>query len=161
MAKTTEELANERVVIFYRGEKTKIKRSFGKHIFSDGEIRALSQGETINFPTTDSKHPTAYRLSGKLGEKEYEGHKFVGFIPDFNFQREKAFGETITKQRFEIYKNTPYHCFTDDEITALSLYCHVIFDEYHMDGSIYRVNAFLEDESDYTATLTMKSTRIT
>lgn len=160
MAKTTEELANERVSVFYCGKRATIKRSFGKHIFSDGELRALSMGETINFPTTDSKHTTAYRLSGKLGEKEYEGRKFIGFIPDFNFQREKAFGETVTKQRFEIYKNTPYHCFTDNEITALSLYCCVIFDEYHLDGSIYRVRAFLEDESEYTANLKTESTRI-
>lgn len=150
---------SKRVMILWNGEPTQIKTSWGPHEFSSGEIEALARGETINFLTTQEGSGKPYRASGKLAWLEYNGHRYVGFDRDKNFSRVNVYGSTVRNRSFKFLQNTTYHVFTEAEVIALSHYYTLIYYEHRIDGSVYRVEAKLEDVTEDTAELVLNQVR--
>lgn len=68
----------------WNGKDIKIKKEWGGHTFTEEELKKLFAGETISFETVSKNTNMKYTATGKLTEQFYEGHKFVGFTPDFN-----------------------------------------------------------------------------
>ena len=73
----------------WNNHNVKIKRVWGKndhwdgHRFTDSEIEALLNNETIEFEAV-SKNNSAYTAKGKLEEQEYNNSKFIGLKLIFN-----------------------------------------------------------------------------
>ena len=88
------------------GIQVKPKRVWGSHRFTDEEVVALLEGETIEFDAT-SKTGKPYVARGRLEENEYNGFKYWGFQLDQNFVPSSYLG----------------HTFTPEEIAALEAGC--------------------------------------
>ena len=67
----------EKVMVQFQGKAVQISRKWGTHTFTDQELEDLSAGKIITFKYKKGN------LSGQLGQSEYKGRKFIGFIPDF------------------------------------------------------------------------------
>ena len=70
----------------WKGKAVKFVREFSGHRFTDAECEALCRGEEISFKAT-SKAGKEYTCHGSLADKEFNGHAYVGFDPDFNTAR--------------------------------------------------------------------------
>lgn len=57
--------------------------SFSGHDFTPDEMKALCAGDTIEITAT-SKAGKEYTVSGQLEETEWNGRKFIKFVPNFN-----------------------------------------------------------------------------
>ena len=68
----------EKVDVTYQGKPAQINAKWGEHTWTADELKELSAGNTITFDYKKGQ------ISGQLGEKEYKGHKFIAFIPDFD-----------------------------------------------------------------------------
>lgn len=122
--KLAEELPKNKAKGIYRptGESVVFNNSYAGHMFSDEEIEALLSGEAVTI-TCRRKDMSEYTAVGKLGQGEYKGHKYWGFI------REEDGEERITasfvppgkKRSVTIsFKRTwGGHRFTDEEVEAL------------------------------------------
>lgn len=66
----------EKVTIIWEGKTVQVNRSWGSKTFTDEEMAALQNGETISF---DYKGKP---ISGKLAAQTYQGKRFVGFLKD-------------------------------------------------------------------------------
>ncbi|WP_304250276.1 DNA topoisomerase [Limosilactobacillus gastricus] len=64
----------EKVAINWQGKTIQINRSWGSKTFTDEELKALINGETISFEYKGQP------ISGKLAEQTYQGKKYVGFL---------------------------------------------------------------------------------
>lgn len=116
----------ERVDGIYQptSESVNFSRIFGKHKFTDEEIKLLLQGQKIEVKCK-SKNGRDLIVAGKLGKKIYKGKEFWGFSfkkEDIKFPNDgtrstgifKPTGETIT------FKNIwSDHQFTATEIQSL------------------------------------------
>ncbi len=116
----------ERVDGIYQptGESINFSRIFGKHKFTDEEVRLLLQGQKIEVKCK-SKNGRDLIVAGKLGKQIYKGKEFWGFTfkkEDIKFPDDgtrstgifKPTGETIT------FKNIwSDHQFTATEIQSL------------------------------------------
>lgn len=67
----------------WRGKEITFKGEFMGHKFTPAEIENLLADHEIEFEGTSKKGKTM-TVHGKLANKEWEGHKFVGFEPDFD-----------------------------------------------------------------------------
>lgn len=92
------------------GQTISFKNTWGAHKFTQEEVKALLADETISF-TTEGKFGTQ-TVSGKLGESEYKGHKFIGFIMDRS-------GASSSGKKNDIPDEWSSHVFTDAEKAAL------------------------------------------
>lgn len=61
-----------------KGKKTKFKKQWGSHTFTDAEAKDLLAGKKISFKAT-SKAGKPYEAKGQLETGEYNGNKYVGF----------------------------------------------------------------------------------
>ena len=68
----------EKVDVTYQGKPAKINAKWGEHTWTADELKELSAGNTITFDYKNGQ------ISGQLGEKEYKGHKFIAFVPNFD-----------------------------------------------------------------------------
>jgi len=71
----------------FDGKDITFKRTWGNHEFTDDECRALANGETISFETTN-KDGKPYTATGKLEKQRFEGKDgrmidFYGFKANF------------------------------------------------------------------------------
>lgn len=80
---------NSKVSGTWNGKEVKIKKEWGRHTFTEEELKKLFAGETISFETTSKNTGNKYTAKGKLTTQFYEGHEFVGFTPDFNKEDKK------------------------------------------------------------------------
>lgn len=98
------------------GEQVAFSKTWGTHTFTPEEAQALLEGRTIQFEYEGKKGKSM--ISGKLGNCEYNGRKFIGFVMDER-----------PKNDFPIEWNG--HVFTEDEKAALQrgepLYCNDFF----------------------------------
>lgn len=67
----------------WRGHDVTFKGSFGDHKFTQAELDELLAGHNIEFAFT-TKSGKQMTVHGKLANKTYEGHSFVGFEPEFD-----------------------------------------------------------------------------
>ena len=109
--------SDNRVAIEWEGQTWEVKKSFGKHKFSNDEWQKLINGEPISFPYKNNT------MTGKLAVQDYNGHQFLGFKPEFNNDSSKSRTEyeTVewqgnTKQFKKIWGS---HHFSNDELTQL------------------------------------------
>lgn len=58
-------------------------REWSGHAFTDEECEALCNGNEIEITAISSKTGKEFTCKGKLKEKTFKGHKYVGFEPDF------------------------------------------------------------------------------
>lgn len=65
------------------GETISFNKEWGGYTFSDAEVQALLNGDTIEIEPTSAKSGKKYKVSGKLDKGEYKGKKFWGFKADF------------------------------------------------------------------------------
>lgn len=75
---TTRNTSADKIEVLYQGKPVLIKPSWGGHKFTDTEKNRLSAGKTITFKYYKGE------VTGQLGEDTFKGHKYVGFIADFN-----------------------------------------------------------------------------
>ena len=125
--KLSEELPKNKVQGIYKptGEVVVFKNSYAGHMFSDEEIEALLSGKSLTI-NCRSKDMTEYTVSGKLGQGEYKGHRYWGFIRD---TEEGGSEERVTasfvppgkKRKVNVsFKRTwGGHRFTDEEVRDL------------------------------------------
>lgn len=68
----------DKVDVTYQGKPVQINAKWGEHTWTQGELTELSAGNTITFDYKKGQ------ITGQLGEREYKGHKFIAFVPDFD-----------------------------------------------------------------------------
>ena len=68
----------------WNGKTVSFKREWSGHRFSDSECEALLNNSEIIIEAKSKKTGNLFSVCGKLGENEYEGKKFIAFIPNFN-----------------------------------------------------------------------------
>lgn len=88
----------------WNGKAVKFVRTWSGHRFTDDECEALCNGDVIEIEAI-SKAGKQYTVKGALKKKEFNGHPYVGFEPDFN-----AGG---------VPKSFCGHNFSEDELTML------------------------------------------
>lgn len=66
----------------WKGQDISFKKQWSSHVFTDDEITKLLADESITFDYVTSKQKQS-TATGKLEWQEYQGHKYVGFQPDF------------------------------------------------------------------------------
>ena len=64
----------------WNGRHVKFKRVWGGHKFTDAEVKKLLDGKTITLKNLKNKAGKTYSVKGKLGEQEYNGKTYVGFV---------------------------------------------------------------------------------
>ena len=67
----------------YQGKTIHFKKIWGKHTFTNAELQALSQGESITFKYGRKS------ITGSLGPKKFRGKTYINFIPDFDKSNKK------------------------------------------------------------------------
>lgn len=67
-----------RVACKFKGKDISFKKAWGSHAFTDEEIAGLIAGDDIAFEAEGKNGP--YLVTGKLGQGEYKGRKYWGFI---------------------------------------------------------------------------------
>ena len=67
----------------YQGKTIHFKKIWGKHTFTNAELQALSQGESITFKYGRKS------ITGRLGPKKFRGKTYINFIPDFDKSNKK------------------------------------------------------------------------
>ena len=67
----------------YQGKTIHFKKIWGKHTFTNAELQALSQGESITFKYGSKS------ITGSLGPKKFRGKTYIYFIPDFDKSNKK------------------------------------------------------------------------
>ena len=67
----------------YQGKTIHFKKIWGKHTFTNAELQALSQGESITFKYGRKS------ITGRLGPKKFRGKTYIIFIPDFDKSNKK------------------------------------------------------------------------
>lgn len=70
---------SERCKGVFNGKEVSFKKSWGGHDFTDEECEKLLNGEEITFTYT-RKDGTEDTATGSLGDSEYQGKKFFGFV---------------------------------------------------------------------------------
>lgn len=55
------------------------KKTWSGHSFTDTEVAALLQGETITFAAVSAKTKKPFQVSGRLAVQDYQGRRYVGF----------------------------------------------------------------------------------
>lgn len=60
------------------------QHSFSGHDFTDDEMKALVNGEVITIQAVSKKTGKPYKVSGQLGESEWQGKTSIRFMPDFS-----------------------------------------------------------------------------
>lgn len=79
----------ERFSGVWNGKQVNVKRVWGKndkwegHRFTDEEIKALLDGQSVSFQAMSKSKGTWYTCEGKLADQEMNNSKFVGFKPNF------------------------------------------------------------------------------
>lgn len=63
----------------WNGRKVKFNRDWNGHHLTDGECRALCNGDAVTFRAKSKRTGRAYMAKGMLSEQEFQGRKFVGF----------------------------------------------------------------------------------
>lgn len=101
------------------GQKVTFKNSWSSHKFTDSELQALLNGETITIECT-SKKGTPLSVEGKLSQQKYKDKTFWGFAYDKNtikFIDNNHFTGIYTPTGKEIrFKNSwSTHKFTESE----------------------------------------------
>lgn len=66
------------VLLHYQGKEIHFKKTWGKHTFTNEELRALAAGEKISFRYGRRK------INGQLGPNKYHGKTYINFVTDFN-----------------------------------------------------------------------------
>lgn len=94
--------AKERYEGTWKGAPVKFVREWSGHRFTDDECARLCAGEKIEFEAI-SKKGTKYKAKGVLKNKVWQGHKYVGFEPEFSKIPASMLG----------------HEFSEDEVKAL------------------------------------------
>ena len=100
----------ERYTGVWNGKEVSFKRVWSGHHFTDEECEKMLAGETISFPAK-SGSGKEYTAVGKLGEGEFQGHKYVGFQLDTGGKNDDG-----SVRIPPVWCN---HNFTEDEIQAL------------------------------------------
>lgn len=67
----------------WQGTNIRFKKTFSNHTFTEEECAKLLADEVIEFPAT-TKDGREYTAKGKLENLEYNGHKYVGFKPEWH-----------------------------------------------------------------------------
>lgn len=65
------------VQLHYQGKVIQLKRTWGKHTFTNDELKVLEAGEKISFKYGRRK------ITGQLGPQKYHGKTYINFIADF------------------------------------------------------------------------------
>lgn len=110
----------------WNGNEVFIKRRWGKHFFTATELTQLFAGKYITFSTAHGI------VTGKLANQEYNGFKYVGFMPKPNLSNELSINKNqANKQlpkkvsgfwrgkKIEINATWGTHTFTPTELDRL------------------------------------------
>lgn len=97
------------------GKLIEIKNAWSNHEFTPPELEALFNDETIEIVAVN-KSGKSFIVSGKLEEQEFNGHKYIGFKPDFSKSTPTS-TSTTTSTSGTSYKN--YKVITVDGEEAL------------------------------------------
>lgn len=92
----------------YKNREVRFKKTFGDYVFTDEDISNLLLGNEIIIEGLKSKAGKIYSIKGKLGENEYQGRKYFGFINlgFVNNDIPKSFcGYNFTKDELQNLKN--------------------------------------------------------
>ena len=76
--------SKEKFVGTWKNNTIEFTREWSGYRFSDEECKLLLEGKTIVIEAVSKKTGSKFSVCGKLGEQEYNGKQFIGFIPDFN-----------------------------------------------------------------------------
>lgn len=118
----------EKAAGVWNGEEIKFNRVWGGHRFTDEEVEALLNGQTIQINGLQGSDGS-YGVTGHLAHQEYNGHPYVGFErlsvvsgessgSDSRPQKEKYTG-TWKKKQVSFNRVWGGHRFTDEECAAL------------------------------------------
>lgn len=67
----------ERVSLTYQGHTISLKRTWGKHTFTDDELKELEKGHSITFDYGKGE------ITGQLMPTKFHGKTYINFTPDF------------------------------------------------------------------------------
>lgn len=70
------------VQLHYQGKVIQLKRTWGRHTFTNDELRLLDAGQAISF------RYGRRQITGQLGPKNYHGKTYINFIADFKNKKE-------------------------------------------------------------------------
>ena len=123
-----EQTQKEKAAGVWNGEEIKFNRVWGGHRFTDEEVEALLNGQTIQINGLQGSDGS-YGVTGHLAHQEYNGHPYVGFErlsvvsgessgSDSRPQKEKYTG-TWKKKQVSFNRVWGGHRFTDEECAAL------------------------------------------
>lgn len=99
--------------------KISFKRTWKDYRFTDEDVKTLLNGGSVSVTFKTSKG-SMMTVSGVLAVGEYNGHKFVGFKPDFD-SAPKPVDPNKTPFKDGTFKNTwGGHKFTEAELKALA-----------------------------------------
>lgn len=99
--------------------KVTFKRTWKDYRFTDDEVKTLLNGGSVSVTFKTSKG-SMMTVSGVLAEGEHNGHKFIGFKPDFD-SAPKPVDPNRTPFKDGSFKNTwGGHKFTKKELDALA-----------------------------------------
>ena len=141
--------AMERYTGLWNGQSVSIKTMWGGHEFTEDELEELFEGKEITFEAT-SASGTAYTVSGKLAEQEYNGHQYVGFMKtNTQFQSEnqsERYAGTWKGRQVSIKTIWGGHKFTEDELERLFDGEEITFEATSSNGTSYNVSGKLAEQ---------------
>lgn len=115
------QMVKEKAMGIWQGKNVTFSREYGSHRFTDDEVKALLNGESILItiqgkPDAQGNRPT-YKVKGQLAVLTYKGRPYVGF--DGQFIREDRV-EGVWQGQIISFKNSfAGHTFTQEEIQSL------------------------------------------
>lgn len=113
----------------------KIPKEFCKHYFTENEISQLRKGERLHLTDAVSKEGKPLDVEVYLGEKEYQGKKYIGLKVDF-------------VDSGEVPDEWSQHVFTEEEKRRLKNGEKITIDAVSKKGTNYSVAVTFE-ESEY------------
>lgn len=130
----------------WHGKTVDFKKSFMDYQFTNDDIEKLVNDEEIAFIT--HKGEKSYHVHGKLEIQDYQGHKFVGFKPQFDMSKREGYVQgTFKGKQIQFKGEFMNHKFEPDEITELLAGHNITFKGISKKGTEMDVTGKLAKQS--------------